>query len=250
MLPILIYEPDSDLRLTLLDSLDAKNGVNSSKIRVSLSTGSSEIMKRGIEAERGISLMLLGIVEGQVRLCMDFGDRLMRQNRNSYVVYCLHSPDLLDQLLERCMRPAGIITGPWPPQRLSDCINRILEDYESQFDLEMNKETLTIEANNKSYRVPYDQITYLEALDKMITLHTYRQTITVRHSLSTLADMLPEQFVRCHRAYVVNSFCIEKADFSQMILTLSNGEILPISRSQRSAIRQAIDGQKGDAHER
>ena len=245
MLPILIYEPDAAARQQLLDGLGALDADGAPRTRVSLSTGSMDGMRRAIEAEGGITLALLGVPEGRVAETAALGEMLMRKNRDSYAVYCLHDAGALEELFAHCMRPAGILTAPWTDRALSGCLKRILRDYESQTVQGDEGDSLVIEANSTTYRLGFGEIMYLEALDKLLTIHTERQSITVRRSLSALADALPESFVRCHRAYVVNSRFIDRVDYAGMMLTLRNGDTLPLSRGQRAAVKQLIEAQKG-----
>lgn len=245
MLPVLIYEPDTRIRAALLAALAELDGQGLPKTRVNLSTGSFEAMERAIREESGITLAMVGIPRGQCQKSTGLGSTVMQQNRNSYTLFCLHDPADLEALLDNCMRPAGIVTAPLAKASLTRNLRRILEDYQNTVEAPADDNCMVIEGNGTAYRIPYDRILYLEALNKLLTIHTERQSITVRRSLTGLEELLPEQFLRCHRAYVVNTQFIDRVNFTDMTLTLRNGDALPVSRGQRGIIKQRMDAQKG-----
>lgn len=240
MLPVLIYEQNEELRARLLDAFDAlPNGP--SNVKISISTGSQNSMRRALEAEQGICLVILGIGPASADACVQLGSIAMQRNRDNYTLYLVHDPDDLDLLLMSCMRPAGILIQPFKDQKITNSLQRIITDYAALSGNDAPEDFLVLEVEGSTYRIPYGQILYLEALDKKINIYTSRQCITVRKSLSSLVDGLPDQFVRCHRAYVVNSDFVNQVNYTDMILQLQNNDVLPIARSQRTAIKQMFD---------
>ena len=246
MLPVMIYEPDEALRAGLLSGLDSLGGLGLPSTRISLSTASLETMQRAVQQATGIALAILGIPRGQGRRLTELGNQLMRQNRNSYTLFCLHDAGDLDELLAHCMRPAGILTLPLNEGRLKLSLRRILEDYSALTGESGGGDSLLIETGGATYRVDLSQILYLEALDKLLVIHTSRQNITVRRSLTAMAETLPESFVRCHRAYIVNREKIAQVQYAEMLLTLVNGETLPLSRGQRAQLKKILESGGGD----
>lgn len=245
MLPVLIYEPDDAIRSALLEGLDALKGQGLPDTRVEVSTGAADTVERAINAQNGICLAIFGIPEGRARDCSDMGNLVMRHNRYSYTLFCLHDPRDLGELLENCMRPAGILTAPLSDRSLKSNLTRILEDYRGLTGDAPADDCMIVETGGAAYRIAYDQILYLEAVDKLLTIHTRQQSISVRRSLSAIEKTLPEGFVRCHRAFVVNSQYIDQVNYSAMTLSLQTGDTLPLSRSQRTELKGLMDRQKG-----
>lgn len=251
MLPVMIYEPDADTRALLVNALRALSAGAGSLFRICASTGSSSDLLRYLQAEPGISLVILGMArqpENNFAQCFQLGQLVMQQNRDSYTLFVVHNPEDLTTLIQNCMRPAGIVIPPFEHQNLDGCLKRILDDY-SRLNSEEETDSgfLMLESGSASYRVPYSQLLFVEALDKKLNVCTQRQSITVRKSLGSIAGDLPEQFIRCHRSYIVNSDYIDHVSFTDMSLTLTNGENIPISRSCRDALREYLERKKVDA---
>lgn len=246
MLSVMIYEPNTDARTRLLESLqDPACGAR--MLRVCASTGSADDLERYIASESGIMLVILGLnhspADNRGR-CYALARQTMRQNRDNYTLFYVHSPEDLGDLLQNCMRPAGILLPPFDPAQMRACLGRITDDYAAMGGDAEEQDYLLVESGASAYRIPYGQILYLEALDKKLNICTQRQSITVRKTLGSFSDSLPPRFLRCHRSYIVNTDCIDRASFSDMSLILNNGDVLPIARSCRDAIREFIDRKK------
>ena len=52
-----------------------------------------------------------------------------------------------------------------------------------------------------------------------------------------LSEKLPEQFVRCHRGFIVNKHKIKKVALSQNLIFLTDGYDVPLSRSYKSVVK-------------
>jgi len=245
MLPVMIYEPDGALRMQLLDGLGRQDGAGLPRTQVALTTSSLADMRRAADRQSGIMLVILGVPKGDAAALTELGGAVMRQNRLNYTVFCLHDAADMDALLETCMRPAGILTLPLRTARLDDVLRRILEDYAQLTADTESDDYILIETGGTTYRVDHARILYIEALDKYLVIHTGRQNITVRRSLAAMEKTLPEQFIRCHRSVIINRQYVERIQLNEMTLTMTNGDLLPISRGQRAAIRGLIDEKGG-----
>lgn len=82
-----------------------------------------------------------------------------------------------------------------------------------------------------------DHICYIEVLGRKTIIHTDKNTLTVRESLTTLETMLDgDPFLRCYRYFIIN--------MDQVLRLLEDGflmhdqQIIPISRDGRREIRR------------
>ncbi|MBQ8973781.1 MAG: LytTR family transcriptional regulator DNA-binding domain-containing protein [Clostridia bacterium] len=241
MLSVMICEPNERIRAMLLAQLEALS--ERFALKIAATTSSVDDMERYLQAETGIVLAIFGCTlrpKNNREKCLQLGEALMRRSRDSYTVYLIHDLDDLGAVLGVCSRPAGILLTPFPQAQMEECLTRIVLDYDALNSEQAPQGTLLLNVGATTHRIPFDQIRYIEALDKKLNIYTRRQTITVRATLSTLLGDLPEQFYRCHRSYVVNVQRIRETDFSAMELTLESGERLPISRSSRDGLRQQM----------
>lgn len=91
--------------------------------------------------------------------------------------------------------------------------------------------------------VPVEEIAYIESLQKKTLFYQTNETFQSMYTLKELAQLLPNQFLRIHRSYIVNIKEITEIsrDFSSTILiTLKNGAVLPVSQSYTGIVRKTL----------
>jgi len=88
------------------------------------------------------------------------------------------------------------------------------------------------------------RVDWIEAADNYAIVHTGRATHVVRETLARLtADLDPRQFVRVHRSAIVRIDRIqefEPAFHGDFVIRLQDGTRVPMSRTYRTAVEQAL----------
>lgn len=244
MLPIYIYEPCAQVRALISDALEQLFDQLHPPARINCATGSADDLNRYLDAEPGISLTVLGLSpqsSEQRQKCLQIGEQLMCKNRDSYTLFCIHDLSNLNELLQNCMRPAGILMYPFTMERTKECLRRIIEDYQALNQSNAEDHHILINNGGSTHRLAYSSVMYIESINKKLCIYTQRQAISVRNSLNALEKRLPPDFVRCHRSYIINSNFVADLDYVSMLLTLSNGDTLPISRSCKTSLKQFFE---------
>lgn len=86
--------------------------------------------------------------------------------------------------------------------------------------------------------LPYHQIYYFSVNRHWVTVHSKSLEKKFRASLLTLAQGMPEQFVFCHRSFLVNLEHVQCIYPNELLL--SNQVKLPISRNYYKSLVQAF----------
>ena len=94
----------------------------------------------------------------------------------------------------------------------------ILSAKKQPFYLHKNKNTET--------RLEYHEIMFFTSFGQHIEIHTKHEKYIEWNRLSTIEKDLPLEFVRCHRAYVVNIASVRSIQPKSLVLI--NNEIIPI----------------------
>lgn len=143
------------------------------------------------------------------------------------------------------MRPeimaAGLLLRPFDRSQ----IERMFEDIfsvirsrerESLFDGRMFVKV----CREETIRVPFSQILFFEARDKKIVLCTASSETCFYATLDSLANALPEYFLRCHKGFIVNTLLVERFVPAQSVLQLAGGFQVPVSRGCKAAVKEAL----------
>jgi two-component system, LytTR family, response regulator len=95
-----------------------------------------------------------------------------------------------------------------------------------------------VKSDYKIIKIAYDDILFIEALQKYVQIYTNQQRIVTLLSMSQLVETLPQsQFIRVHRSYIINLDKIENIDGNMIKISKHN---IPISKSQREDFLKEI----------
>lgn len=113
-------------------------------------------------------------------------------------------------------------------------IQKLLDEKEK-----MKRSFLEIMSNRKMAKIPYDEIIYIESLSDCINVHTTNQgEITSKEKISAIAERLPEEFLRIHRSFIVNSNKITRFNSNEVEL---NRVTLNIGRSYKPQVKSVLN---------
>lgn len=99
-------------------------------------------------------------------------------------------------------------------------------------------EVLWIENRDGIFRIPYEQIYYLEAREKKVFVRTRMEEFGTSGTIEKFASQLPADFIRCHRSFIVNTSYISKIKLSENLLYLRENLFVPISRSYKNEFKR------------
>ena len=103
-----------------------------------------------------------------------------------------------------------------------------------------NNEFFTFSTRDGTIRIPYSQILFFEARNKKIVVCTGRTETEFYATLESLSAVIPDYFLRCHKGFIVNKLLVVRVDLSRNLLQLVNEFQVPVSRSYRVAVKEAL----------
>lgn len=99
------------------------------------------------------------------------------------------------------------------------------------------KDMFILRSKEGNIRVPYSSILYFEAREKKIFLNTEYKEYAFYGTLESLSKSLPDDFMRCHKGFIINSSLIRRIALSNNEIELIHQRIIPISRSYKPDIK-------------
>jgi DNA-binding LytR/AlgR family response regulator len=131
---------------------------------------------------------------------------------------------------------SSLLLRPWREEQAKE----VLEEFVLNCVQERGHKdkSYVIESRDGTLNIPYDRIYFFEAREKKIFVCTGKEEYSFYHTIDKLEEELPEQFIRCHRGFIVNSEKIRKIMLSQNIIYLSDGFDVPLSRSYKSVLKE------------
>ncbi len=114
-------------------------------------------------------------------------------------------------------------------QRLLREFSRIFENQKKE-----TKNYIILNGNNKKVKINYNEILYAEAMGSYTKIVTNISTFTIAKTLKKIQSILPINFVRIHRSYLVSLNNINSYNHSSLIL--HTGEKILISKKGKSIL--------------
>lgn len=106
------------------------------------------------------------------------------------------------------------------------------------------KSVITLKTTDGWIPIPFSEVIYLEAKDKKTYVNSEELSGTHKYSLQEFEYLLPkDSFIRCHRSFIVNVNHIKAIypdTHSTFLLSMDNGERVPVSQSYASYFRKLL----------
>ena len=97
---------------------------------------------------------------------------------------------------------------------------------------------LTVRADRQKAKVLFEDILYIESMgDYVKIITTSDEPVITRERISHIIKELPENFLRIHRSFIVNS---QKVDYFSKTELQVNSSTLPISRTYKKQVNRQL----------
>lgn len=137
--------------------------------------------------------------------------------------------------------PYTLLWKPLTGQRIKETMLNVMSQVFREDDSRLEKSFELVTKQETRY-IPYNDILYFEACDKKIFLRLRHQEICFYSTLSKLEKQLPEDFIRCHKSYIINSRHIAGIGWSDQMIHMSNDITVPLSRTYRNRFKEGSYG--------
>lgn len=138
----------------------------------------------------------------------------------------------------------ALLIRPFTKEQAYSTISDFIQDYVRKTfgDKKDDRASILVESREGKVSVPYDQIYYIEAMEKKVYVCTGAEEYGFYGTLDGLLEMLPDNFLRCHRSFIVNSNKIRKVALSKNTIYLSDDYEVPLSRSYKATLKEIDNG--------
>lgn len=140
------------------------------------------------------------------------------------------------QYLKPSIRATSLLLRPYTNEQARMAMAELMRDWVRSEDVRQ-KDCFLIDTRQGRSWIPYGSISYFEARERKIFLCMNTKEIPFYDTLENLEQNLPNDFLRCHKGFIVNRWHIDRIVFSHNAIMLRDGAQIPISRSYKSAFK-------------
>lgn len=169
-------------------------------------------------------LLLLDLVIGHDD-GYDIAERLRQRAIEVEIAFITNYPEKMSEAFS--FKPLGFISKPVTETNLLPVVERFLFFYQQKHAIYM------LSNKNMDIRIPLQEILYFESVAHHINLYTITSVSPLIYN-GKLDDVERElnwsHFARCHKSFLINIHSILSIDRHHMQLSLTTGQVIPISR--------------------
>lgn len=132
----------------------------------------------------------------------------------------------------------ALLLRPFTQSDVDTVLSECVSTYCKHFYSNDNNNCFVIDDRSGRQLVPYSKIIYFEARAKKIYLNTSSAEISFYDTLDELEKRLGDNFVRCHRSFIVSREHIKSVVTAKNIVLLDNGYEVPLSRTYRQRLKE------------
>lgn len=204
---------DNDIILSklskMLESIFIKNKL-SAEIGFT-STKSDEILKYVLNNR--VDVLLLDIELKSNMSGLEIANTIRKENKTIYIIFT--TGHLEYGLVAYKCKTFDFLSKPITLERLEDTVLRLFEDMSL-------KPKRFIKIDTKNTIINVDSIRYIQKDGMKLIFYTDYREYEVYSSFNKISNLLPENFVRCHKSYIANIHKITDLQCSNNIIFFNN----------------------------
>lgn len=211
--------------LTLLVTTWIEQSENS---KVILSTfKSTEEFLSVYEGDKDFDILLLNVEMDEINE-IEISKRIHEEDSSLQIVFVTRVTDYKAHGYE--VSALHYLKKPVRSEKLSEVLDQAVAN------LHKTERPILFQLENKTIRIPEDSILFAEASGGLVVVHTIDNSFHVKSSISAVKKLLGDEFVRCHRSYIIGLKYIQEITKSEVIL--NNGKSIPVARTLYNKVNQ------------
>lgn len=175
---------------------------------------------------------------------IDVANEYYKINKNVKIVFITNYGDKYSQaifLSSADFKPFGYVTKPVN----KSVVRKLCVQAYNQL-INTGEKIYTILSHNSYYDVHMNDIMYVESCGRQVTFYMESGGFLDSYkNISQVSCELDENFVRCHRSFIVNLNYVKIIDEKNSSVTLNNGAIIVVSRRMMPEFRRLYFAHKG-----
>lgn len=244
ILPMVLYRVSNTLFSEMMNQFQQVCNQEGLLLRIEMHTDRYQDALKLVEHSPQIMLFVTCVDDPhseEGRLALQLGRLVMQRNRDNYVIYNAHDSRSLIQMAPYCTRPAALSTDAILVSQGQRILRDIARDYRSIHREPDSSTWISLKVKGAVLRTNLNDIFAVTSSDKMVEVHTLKNTVTVHDTLENIAKKLDDRFYRCHRSCLINREYIQRVDFQQMSIVMMNGMVVPLARSFRRVFHTLME---------
>ena len=227
MLDIFVCEDNAAQRRTVVNIIQSTVLIEELDMQLILDTGDPYMLLEKVKAGQNTGIYFLDIDLNSSMNGMKLAQQIRLYDPRGFIVFITAHSEMSYMTFQYRVEAMDFVLKDNPAEvkvKLRECLLNAMERH----TLQTNKthKVYTLEVGGRKINVDYEDILFFETSSNIhkVILHAKDRQIEFPSALKELASVLDGNFVRCHRAFLVNKNNIKEVDTKNRIIHFANGE--------------------------
>ena len=160
------------------------------------------------------------------------------KNETAYIILIASLKISPVTYMKPSIRAESLILKPFQSQQVDMAVKEAIQEVLKKYQNPDIDKVFVVDNQEGRVLIEYSAIYFFEARNKKIYLNTGAREYGFYSTIEQLQEELGEQFIRCHRGFLVNQKKIERVVFAKNLIVLTDGYEIPVSRTYKSILKE------------
>lgn len=212
---------------TMLENIFVKNGFEA---KVAFTSDNIDDTLTHIDANK-VDVLMLDINLKAGKSGLELAEVVRKKNKDVYLIFT--TGHLEYAMVAYKFKTFDYLAKPITYDRLEDTVKRLFEDING-----LPKKYIKID--NKNTIIDESQIHFIKRDGMKLIFHTSSRDYDTYSSFAKLEDKLPENFVRCHKSFVINLDNVKNMDSVTSTIYLNDDSSCSIGPKYKQELMEVI----------
>ncbi len=227
MLNIFVCEDNPVQRRTIVQIIQNAVMIEELDMKLVLDSGDPYVLLEEIKASQNTGIYFLDIDLNSDMNGMKLAQQIRLLDPRGFIIFISAHSELSCMTFQYRVEAMDFVLKDNPAEakvKIKECLLNAMERY----TLHTNKthKVYTTQVGGRKISVDYDDIFFFETSSNIhkVILHAKDRQIEFSSTMKELTSTLDDNFVRCHRSFLVNKNNIKEVDAKNRIIYFTNGE--------------------------
>jgi two-component system response regulator AgrA len=227
MLDIFVCEDHTEQRRTIVQILQNTVLIEELDMQLVLDAGDPYVLLEKVKTNQNTGIYFLDIDLNSDMNGMKLAQQIRLYDPRGFIIFITAHSELSYMTFQYRVEAMDFVLKDNPAEakvKIRECLLNAMERY----TLQTNKthKVYTTQVGGRKISVDYEDIFFFETSSNIhkVILHAKDRQIEFSSSIKELASTLGDNFVRCHRSFLVNRNNIKEVDAKNRIIYFTNGE--------------------------
>ena len=178
-----------------------------------------------------VDVLFLDIKLQNNKTGLEIAETIRKKNKDAYLIFT--TGHLEFAMMAYRYKTFDYIAKPLTLERLEETVIRLFEDVNG-----LPQKYLKIDSKNTL--VNENEIEYIKKDQMKLVFHTSKKDYEIYSSFNKVTEILPKNFIRCHKSYIINTNNVINIDSVENRLYFSNSSFCDIGPKYKKEIMEVF----------